>query len=102
MSAALPQAVLDRVLERRARRLDPADLPWIEALLRDSHTWAYVDALAVHVVGVLLDRHPASADVLDRWIADPDPWIRRAALVAPLLPLRQGRGDRRPRPAHGR
>lgn len=30
---------------------------------------------------------------LDCWAADSDFWVRRAALLVHLLPLRQGRGD---------
>lgn len=88
-----PRAVAVVLLERRARDLTPADLPWLEQILRDCHTWAYVDAIAVHAVGAIVDRHPQAAEVLDRWITDRDLWIRRSALLALLLPLRQGRGD---------
>lgn len=88
-----PRAVAVELLERRARDLTPADLPWLERILRDCHTWAYVEAIAVHAVGVIVDRHPQAAEVLDRWITDSDFWIRRSALLALLLPLRQGRGD---------
>lgn len=88
-----PRVVAVELLERRARELGPDDLVWIEALLRDCHTWAYVDALAANVVGSIVQRHPEATEVLDRWIQDPDFWIRRSAMLALLIPLRQGRGD---------
>lgn len=73
--------------------LEPADLVWIERLLREARTWALVDPLAASVVGPLVERRPEAADVLDRWAADQDFWVRRAALLALLVPLRRGRGD---------
>jgi 3-methyladenine DNA glycosylase AlkD len=79
------------LLEFHRRLLTAADLPMIERLLRQSLTWALVDALATDVVGGILKRAPAEvAPVLDRWSTDPDFWIRRASLLAELHPLREG------------
>jgi 3-methyladenine DNA glycosylase AlkD len=100
---ALVEALWGGVFERRAaavllhergkRELVAADLPLIERLLREAKTWALVDQLAVHVVGPLVVRFPALTRTLDRWAKDPDFWIRRSAMLALLLELRQGRGD---------
>ena len=62
----------------------------LEWLLRESRTWALVDGLAASVVGRLFDANPEVGDVLDRWAADDDFWIRRSALLALLggLPRR--------------
>lgn len=73
--------------------LGPSDIGTIEQLLRDAHTWALVDPLAGDVVGALVERFPELGDVLDRWVADDDFWIRRSALLALLRPLRRGGGD---------
>lgn len=81
------------LLERRAALLAPADLVLLERLIRDSGTWALVDELAVHAVGPLVARHPRLEARLDRWVRDDDFWVRRAALLAHLLPLRRGAGD---------
>ena len=81
------------LLEEYGHLLDRADLPLLERLLRESRTWALVDGLAPSVVGPIVDRDPVAADVLDRWATDDDFWIRRAALLALLIPLRQGAGD---------
>lgn len=70
--------------------LGPADLPWLERLLRESRTWALVDPLAAQVVGTVRERHPATAADIDRWAGDPDFWLRRSALLAHLLPMRRG------------
>jgi 3-methyladenine DNA glycosylase AlkD len=81
------------LLDLYADRLRPADLKLLEQLLRESKTWALVDSLAASVVGPLIERHPKSAAVLDRWATDDDFWIRRSALLALLIALRRGEGD---------
>jgi 3-methyladenine DNA glycosylase AlkD len=68
----------------------PGDLPLLERLVRESRTWALVDGLAGDVVGGLLVRHPDAAAELDRWAADSDFWVRRAALLGTIEPLRGG------------
>lgn len=73
--------------------LVPADMGLLERLLRASRTSALVDGLSTSVVGTLVEREPAAAEVLDRWAADEDFWIRRAAMLALLVPLRKGEGD---------
>lgn len=44
-------------------------------------------------MGSLVERHPETAAVLDRWADDDDFWIRRSALLVLLGPLRKGKGD---------
>ena len=87
------RAVGIAILELRRTLLEPADLPILEELLRDSHTWALVDWLAVHVVGDLVTRNKRLTKDLERWAKDKDFWLRRSALLALLLPLRAGKGD---------
>lgn len=82
------------LLVARSGDLAAKHLPVLEGLLRDSHTWALVDVIAPRLVGPLLERRPAAVGrVLDRWAHDGDFWIRRAALLALLLPMRRGAGD---------
>ncbi|MEU5256288.1 DNA alkylation repair protein [Streptomyces longwoodensis] len=81
------------VLMQYARALDASDLEVVEALLRQCRTWALVDPLAVHCTGVIALRNPAAGTALDRWIADPDFWLRRSALLALLPGIRAGRPD---------
>jgi 3-methyladenine DNA glycosylase AlkD len=81
------------LLVMRAKLLAVADVPVVERLIRESRTWAYVDALAVHVVGPLVAQHGSLARTLDAWAGDPDFWIRRSAMLALLAPLRKGAGD---------
>jgi 3-methyladenine DNA glycosylase AlkD len=69
-----------------------ADLPWIEAHLRECHTWALVDPLAGWVVAALAVREPGDVlPVLDRWVADDDFWIRRSGVLALGALLAHGR-----------
>jgi 3-methyladenine DNA glycosylase AlkD len=82
-------AALLMLVDSRAL-LTPADLRFVERLLRDSGTWALVDSLAADVAGSLVARFPELYPTLDRWAADPDFWIRRSALLALLVPLRRG------------
>lgn len=82
------------LLVKHAAEFEPRHLGQLEQLLRDSHTWALVDEIAPRLVGPLLERHPREVGrVLDRWAQDDDFWIRRAALLALLLPMRRGEGD---------
>jgi 3-methyladenine DNA glycosylase AlkD len=69
--------------------LDREDLALVERLIRHSHTWALVDPLAANVAGSLVQRYPELTADLDRWSSDPDFWIRRASMLAYLLPLRR-------------
>jgi alkylated DNA nucleotide flippase Atl1/3-methyladenine DNA glycosylase AlkD len=81
------------LLMARQGLLAAGDLALLERMLRGSGTWAYVDAIAVRVVGPLVERHPELAATLDRWSADPDFWLRRSALLALLGPLARAGGD---------
>ena len=79
------------LLERDVRLLGVDDLPLIERLIRESKTWAYVDALAGNVGGVIAQQWPADVGgILDQWARDDDFWVRRSALLAQLRPLRSG------------
>lgn len=82
------------LLVKQAAQFEPRHLVLLEELLRNSHTWALVDEIAPRLVGPLLERHPREVGrVLDRWAKDDDFWVRRAALLALLLPMRRGEGD---------
>jgi 3-methyladenine DNA glycosylase AlkD len=73
--------------------LQPADMRLLERLIRESKTWAFVDELAVAIVGPLVERSPQLLRVLDRWAMDDDFWLRRSAMLALLRQLRRGGGD---------
>jgi 3-methyladenine DNA glycosylase AlkD len=73
--------------------LVPEDAESIERFLREARTWALVDSLSASVMGRLVERFVELGAVLDRWASDEDYWIRRASLLALLVPLRRGAGD---------
>jgi 3-methyladenine DNA glycosylase AlkD len=82
------------LLVTHAAEFEPQHLAFLEQLLRNSQTWALVDEIAPRLVGPLLVRHPREVGrVIDRWAKDADFWIRRAAILALLLPMRRGEGD---------
>jgi len=81
------------LLEAFEPLLRPVDIALLERLIRQSKTWAFVDELAIVIVGPLVERSPGLLRVLDRWAQDSDFWVRRSAMLALLRPLRRGRGD---------
>ncbi|WP_395404204.1 DNA alkylation repair protein [Arthrobacter sp. UC242_113] len=86
------------LLQSRLELLTNSDLTRMEGFVRDAHMPTLVDPLAVDVVGPLVERLGGQARVradavLDRWAGDPDAWLRRASLMAPLRALRSGGGD---------
>ena len=74
-------------------RLRGEDIVLVERLLRESRTWALAGPLAASVAGRLAERHPEAGVAPGRWARDPGFWIRRAALLALLVPLRRGDRD---------
>ncbi len=102
--AALTVALWDRglyecrsaateLLAFRGGLLEADDAALVERLLRTARTWALVDPLSETVMGGLVERFGRLTVTLDRWSRDSDFWIRRAAMLALLRPLRRGQGD---------
>jgi hypothetical protein len=86
------------LLQSRVTFLNNTDLTRIEGFVRSAGMSGLVDPLAVDVVGPMVAGLDVVArvradGVLDRWARDPDPWLRRAALLSPLRALRSGAGD---------
>ncbi len=74
------------LLQSNARLLRNSDLTRIEGFVRTAGLAALADPLATDVIRPMVERLDAQgrakADiVLDRWAADPDPWLRRAAAL---------------------
>jgi alkylated DNA nucleotide flippase Atl1/3-methyladenine DNA glycosylase AlkD len=81
------------LLQARVALLRSEDVDFLEDLLRRSRSWAYVDFIATQIVGPLVERDARLNARLDRWVKDPDFWLRRSAVLALLVPLRRGGGD---------
>lgn len=86
------------LLQTHVALLRHSDLARLERYVRDSRRDALVDPIAVDVVGPLAARlagqeRAHAEEVLDRWATSSDPWLRRAALLAPLRELRSRDND---------
>lgn len=81
------------LLAARTALLGSADSAFVAGLVRGARTWALVDVLAPRVMGPMLEAHSELGAVVDHWAADDDFWVRRAALLSLLIPLRRGHGD---------
>jgi 3-methyladenine DNA glycosylase AlkD len=63
----------------------PESMPLYRRLIEEGAWWDTVDEVAAHLVGaVLLANRKEIAPMMDRWIADADMWIRRAAIISQL------------------
>lgn len=77
----LHQTAVD-LLMKQARKLGPAHLPLVEELILTKSWWDTVDALAIHVAGVILKRHPKEIAAWNkRWINSDDLWLNRTAIL---------------------
>ncbi|WP_232082393.1 DNA alkylation repair protein [Arthrobacter sp. SO5] len=86
------------LLQASVAVLTNTDLTRIEGFIRSAALRELVDPLAVDVVGPMISGldvvgRVRADSVLDRWVRDPENWLRRAALLSPLRALRAGSGD---------
>ena len=82
------------LFEERPKLLTLDHLPVIETMIREANTWAHIDEIAIHVVGVLLERHPdAMRAHLLHWAGDANFWVRRVPVLAQNGQFRKGGGD---------
>lgn len=86
------------LLQSNLPLLRPSDLARLERFVREGRKETLVDPVAVDVVGPLAARltgaeREQAEVVLDRWALSPDPWLCRAAVLAPLRELRSEGGD---------
>ncbi len=73
------------ILASKIDVLDHSDFDSIESLLRNSHTWALIDDLAMNVVSPVLEKDAYAHVTRLRWAQDDNFWVRRTAMLA-LLP----------------
>lgn len=74
------------VAQAHRRFITFEQLDLYERMVREGGWWDSVDEIAAHLVGrVVLDDRERMRPVLERWIDDPDLWIRRTAILSQLL-----------------
>jgi 3-methyladenine DNA glycosylase AlkD len=78
------------LLDYRVDLLGPIDIGAIKRYVASSETWALVDPLSADLLGNLLLAHPDAVARLDSWTRDRDFWVRRAALLSQIQPLKAG------------
>ncbi|MBV2356392.1 DNA alkylation repair protein [Streptomyces sp. J2-1] len=71
-------------LRRHVARRTSAFLPVVRHLVETVSWWDTVDPLAAHVVGPLVAADPRLTADMDAWIADPNLWTARTALLHQL------------------
>jgi 3-methyladenine DNA glycosylase AlkD len=71
------------LLRRHHRKLGPAHLSRLQALLLREPWWETVDGLAV-VIGEIVFAARDAAAVMDEWLKHPGFWVRRAAMLHQL------------------
>ena len=52
--------------------------------------WATCDDLSVHVLGYCIERFPAIVPNIRMWVVSDNRWVRRAAAVSFIFPVRRG------------
>lgn len=78
------------LLDHFSSLLRSSDLAMVRRRIIDAAGWAHVDWLAANVSGSIVLDHPECIDKLDDWAVDKSFWVRRAAMLSLLLPLRSG------------
>jgi len=73
--------------DRRAAEFrTPAALPMYEELITTGAWWDYVDDLAAHQVGPMLDTHPRPMrHAMLTWSRSPDMWKARTSIICQVL-----------------
>jgi len=71
-------------LRRHARVCSAGFVETARYLIVTKSWWDTVDALAAHLVGPLVARHPALLSTMDSWLTDDDLWLVRTAILHQL------------------
>jgi 3-methyladenine DNA glycosylase AlkD len=62
--------------------IDTASLPLYHRLIAEGAWWDFVDEVATHLIRTLVLNQPTQAwREVDKWIDDPDMWLRRSAIL---------------------
>lgn len=78
------------ILVYRVHDLTWKEFPVVEKMVRESTGWAQLDMIAAWLCGELFTKHQAKMiPVMRRWIHDNNFWVRRAAVLTLLGPIRK-------------
>jgi 3-methyladenine DNA glycosylase AlkD len=73
-------------------RFEPADLSlfkrWIDTYINN---WAKCDGFCNHTIGNFVDKYPEGVKELISWTASQNRWLKRAAAVSLIVPVKNGR-----------
>ncbi|MEM1347711.1 MAG: DNA alkylation repair protein [Myxococcota bacterium] len=74
-----------RVARAYPRFVSAEMLKLYEELVREGAWWDFVDEIAIHLVGGVIEESPNDTlAMMDQWLHDDDMWIRRTALLCQL------------------
>lgn len=67
------------------RYVSLTSIPLYRTMIRQGAWWDFVDEIAVHLVGKVLERQRAGlTSTMDTWTASADMWLRRTSIIAQL------------------
>ncbi|MCP4307351.1 MAG: DNA alkylation repair protein [bacterium] len=74
-----------RIAEQNRQFVVAKNLDLYRRLIVEGAWWDFVDAVAVHCVGIaFLQEREATQPSIERWIDDDDMWLRRTSLISHL------------------
>lgn len=73
-----------KTARRHAKLLEPTSITLVHDLVVTNSWWDTVDEIAAHLAGTLVERHPATVDVMDAWAMSEDMWLARTAILHQL------------------
>ena len=71
-------------------QLGPAELPRLRRWVVESDGWAIVDTIGTRLLPRMVAKDARVLAVMDKWAVAKSLWVRRAAMLSLLLPLRSG------------
>ena len=78
-------------LPNLVEQLEPSDLAvfkvWIEKYINN---WAKCDSFCNHTVGGLIEKFPESVSEVKSWANSENRWVKRAAAVSLIIPVKKG------------
>jgi len=74
------------------RQFEPADFKVLEKWVNNYvYNWASCDTLCNHTIGAFIEMYPDYLENLKIWAKSTNRWVKRAAAVSLIVPVRQGK-----------